>query len=112
MNVLRGTCSRCSNPRRPGQRYCWQCHAEYRRRYKHAGLSVEAKKKANARRYVNAYVERGNVIRGLCEVCHSPDTQPHHENYDQPLKVRWLCREHRLHLEGKKMRKAVVERYA
>jgi hypothetical protein len=69
-------------------------------------LSAAQRIKMNARSYVKVYIRRGKVKRGTCEVCGSADTQPHHEDYTQPLKVRWFCRQHHLEHEGKKERKA------
>lgn len=51
-----------------------------------------------------AHVAVGNAIRSgvlhrcPCEVCGSPNTQAHHDDYGKPLDVRWLCsRHHREH---------------
>lgn len=44
-----------------------------------------------------AHIKVGNAIRsgklekGLCEVCGSKDVHAHHEDYNKPLDVRWLC---------------------
>jgi transposase-like protein len=31
------------------------------------------------------------MVRMPCESCARPDTHAHHDDYDQPLQVRWLC---------------------
>ena len=42
-------------------------------------------------------VVAGILKRGCCEFCGNPKTQGHHEDYDHPYQVRWLCRkDHRL----------------
>ena len=104
-------CSRCENPPRPGQAYCHVCHAVYRRRYRYKDLSKEAKKRQNAHAYVRTYVKRGSIKREPCEVCGSRQSEGHHTDYSKPLQVTWLCREHHLALEGKKMHKFHMERY-
>ena len=40
-----------------------------------------------------------------CEVCGSETVDAHHDRYDEPLNVRWLCRRHhvRLHQGGEDM---------
>lgn len=37
---------------------------------------------------------RGLVTQEPCAVCGSPDSEAHHENYDRPLDLVWLCRRH------------------
>jgi hypothetical protein len=51
----------------------------------------------------NALV-KGSLVRGVCEVCGVPKVEAHHEDYNKPLKVRWLCRKH--HREWHEDRKA------
>ena len=36
----------------------------------------------------------GQLVPLPCEVCGDPETEKHHENYDHPFDVRWLCYEH------------------
>ncbi len=60
-------------------------------------LSDVARKKAIARAYANVYLRRGLLEKGPCEVCGGP-AQMHHDDYDKPLDVRWLCRTHHLNL--------------
>lgn len=47
----------------------------------------------------------GALQRQGCEVCGNPVVDAHHDRYDQPLAVRWLCRRHhvRLHHGGEDM---------
>ncbi|WBU62103.1 hypothetical protein [Paracoccus albus] len=47
-------------------------------------------------------LKRGEITRQPCEVCGHPKTDAHHDDYDAPLQVRWLCRQHhtRLHNGG------------
>ena len=87
---------KCGNLRRgPKQRYCRECHAESMRRNrpKHSDMTEEQKKKANCRSYANTYKRRGKLIPESCVECGSYETQMHHDNYDRPLQVVWLCRD-------------------
>jgi hypothetical protein len=58
-------------------------------------LRGEARRRANARRYANVYLKRGKLKQKPCEMC-GAKAQMHHDDYDQPLLVRWLCRKHHL----------------
>src|SRR5690348_5416393 len=55
-------------------------------------LTPEQKKKDNARSYAYVYFKRGKLHKIPCECCGSPKSQMHHEDYDKPLEVIWLCR--------------------
>ena len=92
-----GPCSRCGGPRdRPGQRYCRECQNAYKREHRprHSQLAPEERRKANARAYANVYLRRGKIKRGPCEDCRGPGEEMHHEDYDKPLKITWLCKDH------------------
>lgn len=47
-----------------------------------------------------AHVITGNAVRdgilskGPCDVCGAKKVHAHHDNYAEPLKVRWLCPKH------------------
>lgn len=100
---IKKTCSKCGKlleeSRVDKQRYCKACHAENMRhnRPKHSELSPEARKKANARSYSRVYVERGVIEQKACEVC-GKKAERHHVDYDKPLELVFLCREHHLEL--------------
>lgn len=67
-------------------------------------------RRANPEKYsahlaVQAGLKSGALIKGVCQVCGDESVDAHHDNYGQPLKVRWLCRRHhtRLHSGGEDM---------
>jgi hypothetical protein len=39
-------------------------------------------------------LRRGLLKRGPCEVCGATETGGHHDDYEKPAAVRWLCRKH------------------
>lgn len=97
------TCSKCNNQiedSRKGQRYCKSCHAANMRknRPKHSELKPEARKKANTRAYSKEYLKRGFIVKQPCVVCGDENSQMHHDDYDKPLDVIWVCRKHHLEL--------------
>jgi hypothetical protein len=44
--------------------------------------------------YYERALKLGWIVRESCEVCGNPRSQGHHENYELPLAVKWLCRKH------------------
>jgi len=77
--------------------YCRDCHNTYQRanRKKHSELSPEQRKKANARSYLNTCLRRGYITKNPCIICGSCEVHGHHEDYNKPLQVIWLCNSHR-----------------
>jgi len=86
---------------------------EYQRQYSKTEIG-RIKKNANNHRMIAKYPEkykarytlrnaiaRGEIIKGCCEVCGSPNVESHHDDYSKPLEVRWFCRQHHRELEGR-----------
>lgn len=55
---------------------------------------VDNKVAAKANNAVAAAVKKGELIKIPCEVCGEIKSEAHHEDYEKPLEVRWLCRKH------------------
>jgi hypothetical protein len=66
-------------------------------RKSYAELPEKEKKKCRARAYARVYVKRGKIQKEPCEVpgC-KEEAQMHHPDYNQPLKVEWMCRGHHM----------------
>ena len=62
-------------------------------------------KKYDAHLAVQRALNAGLLERHACEVCGIEAVDAHHDRYDEPLQVRWLCRQHhtRLHHYGEDM---------
>lgn len=58
---------------------------EYREKYP---------KKYKAHNLVNNAIRKKYLIAEPCEICGNENTHGHHDDYDKPLNVRWLCPEH------------------
>lgn len=101
-------CGSTDNVSRNGKRgtyYCRKCNTERARRYYHTPNGRVAVKKALQKQYkkspektkarylLNAAVKKGLVLKPeKCEGCDlTKKLQGHHDNYDKPLEVRWLC---------------------
>jgi len=55
-----------------------------------------------AREKVYAAIRSGRLERRPCEVCGDIKSESHHEDYDKPLEVNWLCRKHHIELHKRK----------
>ena len=53
-------------------------------------LSIQQKKKARAK--VNRAITSGKLLKQPCEVCGNKKADAHHDDYNKPLEVRWMCR--------------------
>lgn len=83
-------------------------HRTYEAEY-YADPTNRAARAANMRRYANdpalrhkhkarwatrRAIQSGAITKEPCEVCGGRCVEAHHDNYFEPLKVRWLCRAH------------------
>jgi hypothetical protein len=64
---------------------------------------IENPKKNKCHNTLNNAIKRGEVKRLPCEICGLLESEGHHNDYNYPLKVRWLCRNH--HKEWHKVHK-------
>lgn len=47
-----------------------------------------------AQQALRSAVKRGLIIQQPCERCGALHAEAHHDDYDKPMVVRWLCRLH------------------
>ena len=87
-------CSKCGIiNQRKNQRYCIDCHLAYMRNWRKTHrLEGLPRKKMNCRSHANTYLRRGKIQKENCIKCGSVNSQMHHEDYDKPLDVIWMCR--------------------
>src|SRR3990167_5744413 len=52
-----------------------------------------------AKNLVNNRVRSGKLKRGNCVLCGNPRSVGHHEDYNKPLEVIWLCQKHHKRLD-------------
>jgi len=58
--------------------------------------------KRNTRIKTEELIRKGKIKKQPCAVCGSKKVQCHHNNYLDPMDVKWLCDEHHLEIHGKK----------
>jgi len=59
------------------------------------GEPIEIKiKKLKCRSDFNHYLRDKKIKRKPCEICGSLKSEGHHDNYNKPKEVRWLCFKH------------------
>lgn len=68
-----------------GNRQTLEYNQEYKAKYP---------KKYKAHGMVNRAMKAKKLFSEACEVCGKENTHAHHDDYDKPLNVRWLCAEH------------------
>ncbi len=56
------------------------------------------KEKQKAKQKVKIALKRGILKKSSCQNCGEKDVIAHHEDYNKPLKVIWLCRKHHMQL--------------
>lgn len=97
----------CEGLRTPYGRYCRPCatvatrrwrdrHSEELRDRERSRVFSDAQQALRrARGYVAAYVRRGKIARGTCEICAASEVSPDWDDPSQPRAVRWFCSAHR-----------------
>lgn len=55
-----------------------------------------------ARAAVNNLVRFGRLVPLPCETCGQMPTEAHHDDYGEPLVIRWLCPTHHKRLHGQR----------
>jgi len=54
----------------------------------------KTKSRKKAHKKVENAIKFGTLKRQPCEECGNEDSHAHHDDYDKPLDVRWLCAQH------------------
>lgn len=67
--------------------------AERRRAYGKTYNATNSRKKW-CRQVTYRAVQSGKIKRGACVVCGSENSEAHHESYDNPMAITWLCPTH------------------
>jgi ribosomal protein S27AE len=80
-NAQRKRIWRAENP--VESRYCARIYSQ---KYREKNLL-----KCRARNEVRKALRKGILKKELCEICGNPIVEAHHDDYNKPLDVRWLC---------------------
>jgi hypothetical protein len=71
--------------RKRGSRQSYEYTKKYREMYP---------KKFKAHGIVNRAIRAKKLFKEPCEICNKLNVHAHHDDYEKPLNVRWLCSEH------------------
>lgn len=77
-----------------------EAFAEYERAYRNKNVEVV---KAHAK--VKNAIKNKSLSRQPCENCGEKVSEAHHDDYNKPLEVRWLCK--KCHMEWHRLNKAI-----
>src|SRR3990167_453291 len=92
-----GLCPKCGD-KRPGSKwaYCKKCNYERSAKWKRENevLNEEQHFRKKVRSLTRYAVRTGKLYEEPCEVCGEEKVEAHHDDYNKPLDVRWLCRKH------------------
>ena len=104
---LQSACRECQNRnkrnyyRRNPEKKAEECARHYKknkkeilRKQKIYNQRPEIRRKHNVRGAAYRALQNGVLIKQPCEVCEEPEVQMHHEDYNKPLEVKWLCKKH------------------
>lgn len=82
-------------------------YREYVRKYAYANRRARY-----ANLLVHLAVRDGKLAKQPCEICGNTKVDAHHDDYEHPLNVRWLCRKHHrmLHKPAKKIVEKCVDK--
>lgn len=95
--ILRPLCSWCNivieNFKK--KNFCKKCAAKYNREWRKKNPSSGWQKfKDNVRVKTYRRIMKGLLTREPCEVCSELKVEAHHDDYQKPYEVRWLCGKH------------------
>lgn len=95
MRNISTECSSCGGPRETKHRYCKDCKNAYNREWRKTHPASEKIKRQNwAVSSAHMRVKRQGIEKQPCQYCGSREKiEMHHEDYDYPLLIIWLCHE-------------------
>jgi hypothetical protein len=91
-------CKRCDYLRKKDSPGYLEYHKRKQKRYRD-----KYPEKTKAHEQVAKAIASGSLIKLPCEICQNPISEAHHPDYNQPLLVRWLCKQHHLLADSQKI---------
>jgi hypothetical protein len=72
----------------------WHVRNRDRAAISHRAFNERNPHQQRAKYDVRNAIRRGDLFRAPCVICGNPKSHGHHDNYDRPLDVVWLCQPH------------------
>lgn len=95
-------CAKCKIGLDTKAKYCRVCNAEYMRDWRKTHpLSDEQRLKGIVRSKTKMLIKRGKLTKLPCEICGEIKVEAHHDDYNDCINVRWLCRKHHKEFHSK-----------
>jgi hypothetical protein len=89
-------CGREFEPQTAHSKFCsGDCFRAKEREYSNSHTATYSPERRRANIMVGGAIARGDLVPQPCETCGSTyRVEAHHDDYAQPLSVRWLCKSH------------------
>jgi hypothetical protein len=85
---------------RANKSYCKTLKGKKATRKKYEVQKENHPEKEKARVALNDAVRVGKIKKGLCVICKSNKVEAHHPDYQKPLDIIWLCKDHHTKLHN------------
>jgi hypothetical protein len=88
VNGIAVNCKECDSL---SEGWCEKCDEQYKRKVEMYHEDEVFKFKSQVRALTRSYIRAGVLVEQPCEDCGEKEVQAHHDDYNKPMDIRWLC---------------------